>query len=181
MTTNPETEDWLEMEVTWVERTLDEVVLVMKLACSNEVADRDDCGRTCVVDHNMRAFAMSPPAKKVLQKQRKKDLMLNDDPMDFGFGSPANKDKKKNSFKLCVIAELQEVGKVYSAQMLSTLTRASHPVLATLPCYKIDMKTEVFFLLLEGKNIIQTEEKYQKSKGCKIIHSFASIKRNHVV
>ncbi|KAH0943350.1 hypothetical protein HID58_002987 [Brassica napus] len=54
MATNPETEDWLEMEVTWVERTLDEVVLVMKLACSNEVADRDDCGRTCVVDHNMR-------------------------------------------------------------------------------------------------------------------------------
>ncbi|CAN7112020.1 unnamed protein product [Brassica rapa subsp. narinosa] len=78
MATNPETEDWLEMEVTWVERTLDEVVLVMKLACSNEVADRDDCGRTCVVDHNMR----------------------DDDPMDFGFGSPANKDKKKNSFKL---------------------------------------------------------------------------------
>lgn len=39
---------------TWVERTLEEVVLVMKLACSNEVADRDDCGRTCVVDHNMR-------------------------------------------------------------------------------------------------------------------------------
>ncbi|KAH0880399.1 hypothetical protein HID58_067793, partial [Brassica napus] len=88
----------------------EEVVLVMKLACRNEVADRDDCGRTCVVDHNMRAFAMYPPAKKVLQKQRKKDLMLNkdmekdtstdDDPMDFGFGSPANKDKKKNSFKL---------------------------------------------------------------------------------
>ncbi|CAN6885611.1 unnamed protein product [Brassica oleracea var. botrytis] len=56
----------------------EEVVLVMKLACRNEVADRDDCGRTCVVDHNMR----------------------DDDPMDFGFGSPANKDKKKNSFKL---------------------------------------------------------------------------------
>ena len=32
----------------------EEVVLVMKLACRNEVADRDDCGRTCVVDHNMR-------------------------------------------------------------------------------------------------------------------------------
>ena len=36
-------------------------------------------------------------------------------------------------------------------------------------------------LLLEGKNIIQTEEKSQKSKGCKISHSFASVKRNHVV
>ncbi|CAN7009047.1 unnamed protein product [Brassica oleracea var. botrytis] len=78
MATNPEAEDWLEMEGIWVERTLEEVVLVMKLACSNEVADRDDCGRTCVVDHNMR----------------------DDDPMDFGFGSPANKDKKKNSLKL---------------------------------------------------------------------------------
>ncbi|KAH0898212.1 hypothetical protein HID58_047780 [Brassica napus] len=59
----------------------------------------------------MRDFAISPPAKKVFQKHRKKDLMLNkdmekdtstlnDDPMDFGFDSPANKDKKKNSFKL---------------------------------------------------------------------------------
>ncbi|WZZ34127.1 hypothetical protein YC2023_017528 [Brassica napus] len=36
-------EDWLEMEGIWVERTLEEVELVMKLACSNEVADRDDC------------------------------------------------------------------------------------------------------------------------------------------
>ncbi|CAF1933020.1 hypothetical protein YC2023_061773 [Brassica napus] len=66
----------------------EEVVLVMKLACRNEVADRDDCGRTCVVDHNMR------------DKDMEKDTSTDDDPMDFGFGSPANKDKKKNSFKL---------------------------------------------------------------------------------
>ncbi|KAF2554848.1 hypothetical protein F2Q68_00017316 [Brassica cretica] len=88
MATNPEAEDWLEMKGIWVERTLEEVVLVMKLACSNEVADRDDCGRTCVVDHNMR------------DKDMEKDTSTDDDPMDFGFGSPANKDKKKNSFKL---------------------------------------------------------------------------------
>ncbi|WZZ16086.1 hypothetical protein YC2023_109175 [Brassica napus] len=41
-TTNTEAEDGLEMEGSWVERTLEGVVLVMKLACSDDVADRDD-------------------------------------------------------------------------------------------------------------------------------------------
>ncbi|WZZ16085.1 hypothetical protein YC2023_109174 [Brassica napus] len=58
---------------------------------------------------------MSPPAKKFYRSRGKKDQTLDkdmekdtcnfksmtyDDPMDFGFGLPENKDKKQNSFKV---------------------------------------------------------------------------------
>ncbi|KAG2328708.1 hypothetical protein Bca4012_037806 [Brassica carinata] len=55
MATYLDAEDWLEIEGSWVETRLEGVVLVMKLACSDEVADIDDCDdHMCVVDHNMR-------------------------------------------------------------------------------------------------------------------------------
>ncbi|KAG5406726.1 hypothetical protein IGI04_012845, partial [Brassica rapa subsp. trilocularis] len=61
---------------------------------------------------NVNHFAMSAPAKKSSTEAKEKDLILDndmekdtwsfksmaDDPMDFAFGSPAN--KKKNAFKL---------------------------------------------------------------------------------
>ncbi|XP_048601443.1 uncharacterized protein At4g18490 isoform X2 [Brassica napus] len=58
---------------------------------------------------------MSTPAKKSSTEAKEKDLMFDkdiekdtwdfksmtdDDPMDFGYGSPANKDKKKNAFNM---------------------------------------------------------------------------------
>ncbi|CAF2044471.1 unnamed protein product [Brassica napus] len=61
---------------------------------------------------------MSPPAKKFYRSRGKKDQTLDkdmekdtcnfksmtyDDPMDFGFGLPENKDKKQNSFKVCSV------------------------------------------------------------------------------
>ncbi|KAG2312427.1 hypothetical protein Bca52824_023984 [Brassica carinata] len=75
----------------------------------------------------------------MFDKDMEKDMWnfkstIDNDPMKFGFGSPATKDKKKKGFKLfygafvgadcrCVVAEFQELGKDYSAQMLSTVTQ----------------------------------------------------------
>ncbi|CDY29200.1 BnaA06g25570D [Brassica napus] len=64
------------------------------------------CGRssqTPLIDHSVAVSITNGSDKDMEKDTCNFKSMTYDDPMDFGFGLPENKDKKQNSFKVCSV------------------------------------------------------------------------------